>query len=307
MDVRQIRDFVAVVRCASFAAASRNLRVSQPGLGYQVKQLEQELQVQLLQRHARGVSLTPAGETFLDHAESILGAINNAKLAMAALTRNVNQELKIGLAPSLVQSLGPILLAVAHRDETKIRLKEACASRLHEEVASGVLDIAICLDDGKSPLGTLPIYSEPLYLIGPRSDVAKPRKKISMAELAGLPLILGHRNQTPRRIFEDAATSAQVKLTIDQEIESQSLLHSLVLHSGRFTVAPYSMFSQEIGNNSLSARRIVDPEIWQSVNAVYAPTMLPSLQRWVGKLAQFILDEAPKPPDAMNLISIAAE
>jgi LysR family nitrogen assimilation transcriptional regulator len=307
MDVRQIRDFVAVVRCASFAAASRNLRVSQPGLGYQVKQLEEELQVQLLQRHARGVSLTPAGQTFLDHAESILGAINNAKHAMAALAQDARQELKIGLTPTLVQALGPVLLASAHLDKTKIRLEEAYTKELHEGLMNGSLDVAICLSIGRPPLRTLPIYNEPLYLIGPRSDLKNLRQKVSVTELSGLPLVLGYRSHMPRCILEDAATSAGIKLTVDQEIESQSLLRSLVLHSGRYTVAPYGMFAQEIANGSLSARRIVDPEIRQSVNAVYASTVSPSLQRMIVTLTQSILNDAPILPDAVNLVSIAAE
>lgn len=307
MDVRQIRDFVAVVRCSSFAAASRNLRVSQPGLGYQVKQLEEELQVQLLQRHARGVSLTAAGQTFLDHAESILGAINNAKLAMAALAQDARRELKIGLAPSLVQALGPVLVAAAHQDTAKIRLKEACPSELQEGLADGRLDIAICLSIGKPPLKTLPIYNEPLYLIGPKSDLENPSKKISLAKLVGLPLVLGYRNHTSRCILEDAAAGAGFRLTIDQEIESQSLLRSLVLHSGRHTVAPHGMFAQEIENGSLSARRIVDPEIRQSVNVIYASAVSSALQGMIGRLAQIILNEAPIPQDAVNLVSIAAE
>lgn len=307
MDVRQIRDFVAVVRCSSFAAASRNLRVSQPGLGYQVKQLEEELQIQLLQRHARGVSLTPAGETFLGHAESILGAINNAKLAMAALAQDARQELKIGLMPSLIQPLGPILLAAAQQEGTKIRLAEAYADELQDGLANGSLDIAICLTAGKPPLRTLPIYNEPLYLIGPRLDIENPRQKISMAKLVGLPLVLGHRHRAPRCIIEDAAAGAGVKLTVDQEVESQSLLRSLVLHSGRHTIAPYSMFVQEIENGSLSARRIVEPEIRQSVNVIYASAASAILQGIIGKLVQFILNEVPMSRGAVNLVSLAAE
>lgn len=307
MDVRQLRDFVAVVRCASFAAASRNLRVSQPGLGYQIKQLEEELQVRLLQRHARGVSLTPAGERFMDHAESILGAINNAKLAMAALAQDARQEPKIGLVPSLVQALGPVLLASAHQDKTKIRLTEAEATELHEGLMDGSLDIAICLSAGRPPLRTLPIYSEPLYLIGPRSNQDGPSKKISVAELEGLPLVLAGRGHMGRRLLEEAAASAGVKLTIDQEIESQSLLRSLVLHSGRYTVAPYGMFAHEIENGALSAHPVLDPEIRQSINVVYASTVSSSLQRTIGQLVEVILNVAPIPPDAVNLVSMAAE
>jgi LysR family nitrogen assimilation transcriptional regulator len=306
VDVRQIRDFVAVVRCSSFAAASRNLRVSQPGLGYQIKQLEEELQVQLLQRHARGVSLTRAGETFLDHAESILTEINKAKLAMAAIAQDDRQELRIGIAPSLVQALGPVLLGSTRQDKRKIRLKEGYAAELHDGLANGSLDIAVCLSEGKPPLRTIPIYSEPLYVVGPKSDLSPLRKKISVAELAALPLVVGHRAHPSRRLLEEAAAQAGVKLTVDQEIESQALLRSLVLHSGRYAAAPYGTFAEEIDNKSLSAWRIVGPEIRQSVNLVYPATASASLEGVVSGLIQSILDEAPIPCDATSLVSTAA-
>ncbi len=304
MDVRQIRDFVAVVRCSSFAAASRNLRVSQPGLGYQVKQLEEELQVRLLQRHARGVSLTQAGEAFLDHAESILAAINTAKLAMAEIANEDRHTIRIGLAPSL-QALGAPLLESLHQDAKKIQLKEAYGLELHQMLMNGSLDIAICLSPGKAPLQTLPIYSEPLYLIGHKTGV--PRKTISVAELAALPLVLGSRARTPRRLLDEAMAAAGGKLTIDQEVESQALLRSLVLHGGRYTVAPYGAFAEELENRPLSVRRIVGPQIRQSVNVVYPGNLQASLQRTVGRLVQIILNEAPLPPDAVNLVAMAAE
>lgn len=306
MDVRQIRDFVAVVRCSSFAAASRNLRVSQPGLGYQVKQLEEELQVRLLQRHARGVSLTRAGEAFMDHAESILAAINNAKLAMAAIANDDRHKIRVGLTPSL-QALGPLLLTSPHQHLDKIWLKEAHSLELHQGLLEGSLDVAICLSNGKPPLRTIPIYSEPLYVVGPRADISAKSRRITLAELAILPLVLECRAHTPRRLLDDAVAAAGIKLRIDQEVESQALLRSLILHSGRFTVAPYGAFTQEIANKSLSARRIVGPEIRQCVNAIYPASLPAAVERSVAQIVQSILNAAPLPPDAINLVSIAAE
>src|ERR1700739_4627036 len=79
MELRHLRYFVAVAETGSLTVAARRiLHTSQPSLSRQIRDLEDEVGAQLLTRSTRGIELTPAGRTFLDHARSMLSQVEAA-------------------------------------------------------------------------------------------------------------------------------------------------------------------------------------------------------------------------------------
>jgi DNA-binding transcriptional LysR family regulator len=102
VELRHLRYFIATAEELSFLRASHRLRVSQPALSKQIRDLESEIGVQLLERVARGVRLTPAGEAFLDGARRTLECASSAVATARAIDHGHARQLKVGRAAFVV-------------------------------------------------------------------------------------------------------------------------------------------------------------------------------------------------------------
>src|SRR3954451_7055890 len=144
-DLRLIRYFVAVAETGNVTRAAERLHIAQPSLSAAVKQLEQQLGVELLTRHGRRVALTPAGELLLrlgrellEHADAVADAVR--RHAAAATGR-----LRLGLTPTARYGAGPRLLAACATRAPAVMLytREDTTGALLRDVAASRLDLAL--------------------------------------------------------------------------------------------------------------------------------------------------------------------
>src|SRR3954465_9448691 len=110
MELRHLRYFVAVAEELHFRRAAERLHISQPPLSQQIRQLESELGVQLLERSRRRVELTAAGEAFHGRAREILDAVEDAAPRPRRVQRGEIGRLSVGFVGSAVYSVLPEVL-----------------------------------------------------------------------------------------------------------------------------------------------------------------------------------------------------
>ncbi|WP_295684992.1 LysR family transcriptional regulator [uncultured Nevskia sp.] len=151
MDLRQLKYFIAVAEERSFSRAALRLHVSQPPLSTQLKALEDELGVRLLDRTNRGVSLTAAGQVFFDEMRAVLARLERGKEMARNAGRGDVGSLSIGfvsiadygiLPPALKEfrSLYPRVEVHLHELTTDAQVREIRAARLDLGIGLGPLD-----------------------------------------------------------------------------------------------------------------------------------------------------------------------
>jgi DNA-binding transcriptional LysR family regulator len=155
MELRQLRTFVAVAELRHFARAASLCNLSQPAVSHQIALLEEEVGAKLLNRSARRVSLTVAGEVFLEEARRILGAVDRAHERMQEVARGAVGRIRLGATPTPGLYLLPPLLAKyrTEHESYDLRFQIAPAHEIAERVARNDLDMAIVA--GSSPSGEL--------------------------------------------------------------------------------------------------------------------------------------------------------
>src|SRR6202030_2601795 len=96
MELRHLRYFIAAAEEGSMSLAAERVLVAQPSLSRQIKDLEAEVGVPLMVRHARGIDLTPAGRAFLERARFAVSAVESAVEAARRAANNTKPRFALG-------------------------------------------------------------------------------------------------------------------------------------------------------------------------------------------------------------------
>ncbi|MBW4501730.1 MAG: LysR family transcriptional regulator [Scytonema hyalinum WJT4-NPBG1] len=193
MELRHLRYFVTVAEELHFGRAAQRLQIAQPPLSQQIRQLEEELGVQLFHRTKRSVQLTEAGQLFLEEASQILTRAEQAIQIVQRADRGETGRLTLGFVGSATYSVLPVILKVFRR-----RFPEVLLS-LHEMTTTQQVQ---ALHEDRIHLGFVrpPIYEqelmiesilkEPFVAVLPEFHRLANETQISLLTLANDPFIL---------------------------------------------------------------------------------------------------------------------
>ena len=239
MELRQLRYFVKVASLKSFSEASKELFITQSTLSQQIKQLENELGVELLTRDSRHVDLSPYGEQFLPFA------IRTIQDAQASIDRIKDvQNLNTGqLTVGSTYTYGPLLKQTAlsfSRLYPGIRLNIICLSmeELMKKLKNNEIDLALSF----RPLGHYPdiestvIFKCHLSFVVSNQNPLSSLKSIKLTDLQNYPLVLPSNMFQDRDLLDILLFGHNFNLDVRMEINDPGALIDLVADSDLATV-----------------------------------------------------------------------
>jgi DNA-binding transcriptional LysR family regulator len=195
-----LRYFVTVAEEGQITRAAEGLHIAQPALSQAIAHLECDLGFQLLERHPRGVTLTPAGEVFLGKARAVLAANEDAVLTAASLARIEDGAIAFGYLGLPPASSDPDLVEAFTEDHPDIQLapQELPFPSLPTASWLSEVDAAICSRPAPDPNVTVQVLrTEPLIVLAPKGHRLAQRPELAVEEVLDETFIGFHRSIDP--------------------------------------------------------------------------------------------------------------
>jgi DNA-binding transcriptional LysR family regulator len=243
MELRHLRYFVMAAEEGNISRASERLNVSQPAVSRQIKDLEEELGIQLFKREPNGLSLTEAGSAALTHAREVLRQSNSMVEAMEAIaSRRKARSIKVGYLPTALPGLlTKALRTFNHRyREYCVQIFEMSPTRQEEALRSGEIDLALIGEpcpDLRRDCRVETIRRTELAVIVPDNHPLAGRKSVDLAEFDGNTFVTLHEDQFPGRIELMADMFAKAGIAPEVAMRASGLSELLGIVGGGAGVA----------------------------------------------------------------------
>jgi DNA-binding transcriptional LysR family regulator len=272
INLRQFQYFVAVAEELHFTRAAARLNIGQPPLSLQIQAIERELGVLLLNRTRRTVTLTPAGEIFLQEARKTLLQAERAVNVAARAAKGEMGTLRLSFVTSvpLLKVFTEIIRSFRLQNpDVHLELKVRSSNKIIEEVLVGTVDVGFTRPPAStvlpSSLNAIPVYKDNLMVVLPIDHPLSSKSgPIAIKDLKDEKFVLRPRGSGVgfyEQVFEICA-EAGFSPQIVQEASEATTTHGLVAAGVGVTIAPQALMSikvhgvvwREIANANVSSQ-----------------------------------------------------
>src|SRR5262245_46080746 len=236
MEFDQLRTFLAVLEHKSFVRAGQALHLGQSTVSFHIKSLEQRVGATLLERGRGNVEPTAAGRVLLPYAERIIGLVDEAAARLRAGENGEVGRLVIAASTIPGEYLAPALLAEFRKRHPRIRVEMDVSD---SEMATSALlareaDLALVGSKPRDRRLSASIFaSDEVVLVGPAPNPFAPKGRLTLKELADVPLILREQGSGTRgaiaRILPHLGERAAVLRVGSSEAAKRCVQHGLGL------------------------------------------------------------------------------
>ena len=300
MDLDQLRYFCHVAKLRSFTVASQRLNVAQSALSRQVKALEQELGVQLLNRSTHSVVPTEAGLRLLEMSDYLLRYADQIPDSIRETAAEPAGSVALGLLPAVAYIVTPPMLMRLRKDmpRVSVMVSEGLGIFLRERLLLGQVDLAV-MTAGRLVKGLTetPVIDEEMVLTGSPRQLERFSEPIKLGKLADVPMLT---TQGFKDVILKTARPAGVSLRFDMEQNSLLALKVMLEQGVGVSMLPYTVVHDEWLSGRLAIRRVCEPQVMRQL-AIVKPEYRP-ISRAFAAVEGILIDELrrmPVSPDAV--------
>ncbi len=273
--LRQLRYLSALVRHGHFGRAAETCAVTQPALSMQIRELERELKVELLERRPAGITLTDTGLEIAERAERILADVQDLINLARHRGRTLAGSLRLGIIPSLAPYLLPRVLPVLQSKYPELRLevRETLTKQLTEELERGELDvIMVALPIERPGIEAVELFEDSFLLAMSAKEAAPSQQRVRAGAVDSSRLILLEEGHCLRDQALAFCSVAQSGVPASLGATSLATVMQMVANGYGVTLVPEVAALTEVRDSRVTLLRFENPEPARRIGLVWRVT-----------------------------------
>jgi DNA-binding transcriptional LysR family regulator len=240
LNLNQLHTFSQVIACGSFSAAAVHLNLSQPAVSLQIRQLESQLELRLIERVGKRLKATPAGTTLLEHIARIDAVMDDALQDLASHTQGVVGPISIGTgATACIHLLPPLLKGLRRRfPALDVRVSTGNTDGILKAVEENRLDLAlVTLPASGRSLHVSPLLQDEFVAIFASSPNSLPAT-FTPASLGELPLVVFEVGSSTRLVINEWFQQSGIRIRPVMELGNIEAIKEMVAAGLGYSIVP---------------------------------------------------------------------